>query len=429
MCITNVTKILQLYEFFITKYKNIDFELVMSYNILEEFVNYIKIKEEFVMATNPMQRKARNSFLLGMLLMLIICGLIIAFLFLQLKNYQDKEKAVVKVKIAVLNEDVKAGQIITSDMLTIKQIDKTLIPENAIGDEKTLSNYSLQDKNNNPVSSRMENGQNVLYLTKNSKEYELKKDDSGSYYIENNGNKEYVQLNTVPVIAKVSLKKNAVLTRDTISSGNNTTSDDVRKQEYNVIVLPTQLETGEYVDIRLSMPNGQDYIVVSKKSVEIPTIDGVDSDSTIWLNLSEDEILSMSSAIVESARMPGSKLYATTYTEPGIQVAATPTYVVNADVLKQIADNPNVVTEAKNELASRYSNGGTSAREAINSTIQNNADKTETSLETTVQESITKTQEERKKYLDSLGSSSSSTSSSSSSSSSSSTSSTTSSTN
>ena len=424
MCITNVTKILQLYEFFITKYKNIDFELVMSYNILEEFVNYIKIKEEFVMATNPMQRKARNSFLLGMLLMLIICGLIIAFLFLQLKNYQDKEKAVVKVKIAVLNEDVKAGQIITSDMLTIKQIDKTLIPENAIGDEKTLSNYSLQDKNNNPVSSRMENGQNVLYLTKNSKEYELKKDDSGSYYIENNGNKEYVQLNTVPVIAKVSLKKNAVLTRDTISSGNNTTSDDVRKQEYNVIVLPTQLETGEYVDIRLSMPNGQDYIVVSKKSVEIPTIDGVDSDSTIWLNLSEDEILSMSSAIVESARMPGSKLYATTYTEPGIQVAATPTYVVNADVLKQIADNPNVVTEAKNELASRYSNGGTSAREAINSTIQNNADKTETSLETTVQESITKTQEERKKYLDSLGSSSSSTSSSSSSSTSSTTSST-----
>ena len=169
------------------------------------------------------------------------------------------------------------------------------------------------------------------------------------------------------------------------------------------------------------MPNGQDYIVVSKKSVEIPTIDGVDSDSTIWLNLSEDEILSMSSAIVESARMPGSKLYATTYTEPGIQVAATPTYVVNADVLKQIADNPNVVTEAKNELASRYSNGGTSAREAINSTIQNNADKTETSLETTVQESITKTQEERKKYLDSLGSSSSSTTSSSSSSTTSST--------
>ena len=123
------------------------------------------------MATNPMQRKARNSFLLGMLLMLIICGLIIAFLFIQLKNYQDKEKAVVKVKIAVLKEDVKAGQIITSSMLTKKDIDKTLIPENAIGDEQTLKNYSLQDKQGNEVSSKVENCENVLYLKKNNTDY------------------------------------------------------------------------------------------------------------------------------------------------------------------------------------------------------------------------------------------------------------------
>ena len=45
------------------------------------------------MASNPLQRKARNSFILGMLLMLIITGAIIAFLFIQLKNYQDKEAA------------------------------------------------------------------------------------------------------------------------------------------------------------------------------------------------------------------------------------------------------------------------------------------------------------------------------------------------
>ena len=38
------------------------------------------------MATNPMQRKARNSFLLGMFVMLIITGLVIAFLVLQLTN-------------------------------------------------------------------------------------------------------------------------------------------------------------------------------------------------------------------------------------------------------------------------------------------------------------------------------------------------------
>ena len=36
------------------------------------------------MATNPMQRKARNSFLLGMLIMLLITGIIIGLLGFQL---------------------------------------------------------------------------------------------------------------------------------------------------------------------------------------------------------------------------------------------------------------------------------------------------------------------------------------------------------
>ena len=44
------------------------------------------------MATNPMQRKARNSFLLGMLVMLLISGVIIALLFMQLMNKMKKEQ-------------------------------------------------------------------------------------------------------------------------------------------------------------------------------------------------------------------------------------------------------------------------------------------------------------------------------------------------
>ena len=43
------------------------------------------------MATNPMQRKARNSFLLGMLVMVLISGVVIAFLFIQLMNKNKKE--------------------------------------------------------------------------------------------------------------------------------------------------------------------------------------------------------------------------------------------------------------------------------------------------------------------------------------------------
>ena len=42
------------------------------------------------MATNPMQRKARNSFLLGMLVMLLIAGAIIALLLMQLMEKDKK---------------------------------------------------------------------------------------------------------------------------------------------------------------------------------------------------------------------------------------------------------------------------------------------------------------------------------------------------
>ena len=71
------------------------------------------------MATNPMQRKARNSFLLGMLLMLVISGLIIAFLILQLMNKikEENETKAASVNAYVLNQDVSSGQVITTDML------------------------------------------------------------------------------------------------------------------------------------------------------------------------------------------------------------------------------------------------------------------------------------------------------------------------
>ena len=78
------------------------------------------------MATNPMQRKARNSFLLGMLVMLLIAGVIIAFLFMQLMNKTKKEQEELKasVKAYVLNQDVSSGQVITTDMLTIQTVNR-----------------------------------------------------------------------------------------------------------------------------------------------------------------------------------------------------------------------------------------------------------------------------------------------------------------
>ena len=71
------------------------------------------------------------------------------------------------------------------------------------------------------------------------------------------------------------MNKNTVLTTEMITKSNEKTTDDLRKVEYNVLTLPSQLQTGEYIDVRLALPSGQDYIVVSKKQVEIPQISGV----------------------------------------------------------------------------------------------------------------------------------------------------------
>ena len=68
---------------------------------------------------------------------------------------------------------------------------------------------------------------------------------------------------------KVSMKKNTIITTELLNKSDSVVQDDVRKQEYNMLALPSQLETGEYIDVRLALPSGQDYIVVSKKEVLI----------------------------------------------------------------------------------------------------------------------------------------------------------------
>ena len=358
------------------------------------------------MAINPMQRKARNSFLLGMLLMLVIAGAVVALLILQIKNYRDKEleEQRASVNIAVLSQDVKSGQIITADMLITQTVNRNYIPADAIGDAATLDNYNLQDKEGNMVTTRYNEDDDTseLYITIDNEEYRLEQEEeTGNYFIaRDNDEKEYIELNSVPVVAKVNMSKNTVLTRELVAKADNISSDDVRKQEYNMIVLPTQIETGDYIDIRLSLPTGQDYIVVSKKEVTVPDIAGVPSQDTIWVNLSEAEIIMLNNAIVEAYRINGAKLYANTYTDPGMQTAAITTYTPSLEVAQLIEADPNIVQRAKEELSGRYN--ANQRNNVINQAIQNNAETGDQSVTTKVQEEITTTKENRKEYLDGL---------------------------
>ena len=84
---------------------------------------------------------------------------------------------------------------------------------------------------------------------------------------------------------------------------------DIRSQEVNTVLMPTDLNTDDYVDIRIMFPNGTDYVVLAQKKIE--NIVG----STFWMNVAEDERLLLNSAIVDSYLNQGSKLYATKYTD------------------------------------------------------------------------------------------------------------------
>ena len=84
---------------------------------------------------------------------------------------------------------------------------------------------------------------------------------------------------------------------------------DVRSQEVNTVLMPTDLNIGDYVDIRIMFPNGTDYVVLAQKKIE--NIVG----TTFWMDLAEDERLLLNSATVDSYLNQGSKLYATKYTD------------------------------------------------------------------------------------------------------------------
>lgn len=190
-----------------------------------------------------------------------------------------------------------------------------------------------------------------------------------------------------------------------VSKSDEKTTDDLRQQEYNMLVLPSQLESGQYIDVRLALPSGQEYIVVSKKQVEIPQVNGVDSEDTIWIKLTEDEIITMNNAIVDAYRILGSKLYVNTYVEAGMQEAATSTYIPNYETATLIHNNPNIVQEAREQLWAKYNNGSYSyiRNDALNGAISKSGEEGEENLKTKVEESITNSKETRKEYLESLG--------------------------
>lgn len=122
-------------------------------------------------------------------------------------------------------------------------------------------------------------------------------------------------------------------------------TDDVRIKEVTSLRLPEQIKENEYVDVRISFPNGEDYIVVRHKKIQGILQDAETSQVTgIRIELTEEEILRLSAAEFDVNSYRDTALYAIQYRED-FQKAAVQNYPVNEKVFDLLQWDPNVAQE------------------------------------------------------------------------------------
>lgn len=198
----------------------------------------------------------------------------------------EEEMARNQVSVWVVNKDVEQGDEVSKGVLKEKKISKELVPEN-------ISNNDLEDK-----------------------------------------------------IARLDLNKNTILTNSMIVDSEDRLTDDLRRQDYSHIKLNDGLEVEKYVDIRLKLKNGMDFIVASKKKIK--KLNG----SIMHLDITEVERNYLNIATVHADIM-GGMLYTTIYVDPENQPAATVTYKPDKELQDIVEKNPKLVEQSAKNLEER----------------------------------------------------------------------------
>lgn len=249
------------------------------------------------MVVGPMKKRMMISFIIGFLVMFLIAAIAMILLFRQYQAVsQEKftlEKDLTTVCVVADGVTINAGDEIVSKHLSEKRINTNAIPANAF--------YSKS-----------------MFL---------------------DGTKKY---------AKIDISEKTIIV-DSMYYEDEVITNDMRLQEFNMLLLPSQLQEGDYVDIRLLLPTGNDYVVASKKRIIKATA------GTVWLQLGELDMQYMSSAIIESYVTEGSILYAIEYAEPTMQAAAVVTYPVLTSVKEFVMKNPNIAAQIQIELGEKLS--------------------------------------------------------------------------
>ncbi len=138
---------------------------------------------------------------------------------------------------------------------------------------------------------------------------------------------------------KTALAKGSIVTEDLLSDAE-IAGNDMRRNTFTQITYSHALSKGEYVDIRISFPTGEDYIVARHKQL-LALGTEEDEGSYLTFTVSEAELLRLSSAFVDAGRYEGTSIYAIAYLD-SFQGMAQVTYPMNPQVYTLLGWDPNV---------------------------------------------------------------------------------------
>lgn len=185
--------------------------------------------------------------------------------------------------------------------------------------------------------------------------------------------------------AKASFRKGTVLQKQCVYEEQEYASD-MRARTYSFMKVNEGIAEGDYVDIRITYPDGEEYVVAGHKKVislnrssdrEEPQ--ELQQSDSISVNVTEEELLRIASAYVDTLYYPGSSVYVIAYLDR-FQKPSEVNYPVNASVYELMGWSLNTagyvpsVEEQQNRLALEEHLGSFMV-EDVKSAVQNGPDR------------------------------------------------------
>ena len=357
------------------------------------------------MAINPIERRTRNSLITGLLIGGVIAIIVGAISFMQIAKLNGeikKEKGKIK-QVYVAARDIKANNEVKPEDLTMEGVVTSLQTD------KIVTPDSLTATAGGSVASLLEKQGDKLVANAGKKEFastitpggdsSSSSSTNSSSSLNSNSSSSESKADKI-IIATIDIPKGTIITEKMLTlkseaaTDSNNMNSTYRIVEYSMIMLPTELQKGDTIDVRISYPNGQDFIVVAKKVVE------KSDSSSIWLKLKEDEILKMNSAIIESYSVEGAKMYAVNYTQPGVQAAANANYPVSDKVYELLVQDPNIASAIQQQYKNAVNNYLV-VRKPINEILQSTQqEELRSRISSAVQKEIRERTEKRQTFIE-----------------------------